>query len=390
MKNLFVVHNRFIIAVGIVVATIFSACTKGDANSGKQVDVPSLPVVEIDTSYAETKRDYVGAIEGKVNVEIRPQVDGYLDEIYVDEGAYVKEGQLLFRINEQQYQEQLNIALANQNVAKAKLINAELEVKRLEPLVSNNVVSEIQLQSAKASLEVAKAQLAQTAAAVASAQISLDFTRIKAPVDGFIGRIPKRIGNLVRKNDAEPMTILSDIHEVFVYFSMSESDFLYFNQENPSDSLKSKLMNIPPAELILADGSLFEERGTVDAVDGQFNKNTGAISLRATFPNSSGVLRSGNTGKIRLTSKHQGTTLIPVISTVELQDKVFVYVLEPNNRVKRTAITLGEKSGHNYIVKSGLKNGDKIVVMGVENLEDGMLIIPQIGDIYYKKNSKLN
>src|SRR5690606_23476654 len=151
------------------------------------------------------------------------------------EGAYVKEGQLLFRINEQQYQEQLNIALANQNVAKAKLMNAELEVKRLEPLVANNVVSEIQLQSAQASLQVAKAQLDQTAAAVASAQINLDFTRIKAPVDGFIGRIPKRIGNLVRKTDSEPMTVLSDIHEVYVYFSMSESDFLYFNQQNPTD-----------------------------------------------------------------------------------------------------------------------------------------------------------
>lgn len=382
-------RNFWMVLVSIFVGGVFfNACSISDANNGKVADVPSLPVVEIDTSYAETLRDYVGAIEGKVNVEIRPQVDGYLDEIYVDEGAYVKEGQLLFRINEQQYQEQLNIALANQNVAKAKLMNAELEVKRLEPLVANNVVSEIQLQSAQASLQVAKAQLDQTAAAVASAQINLDFTRIKAPVDGFIGRIPKRIGNLVRKTDSEPMTVLSDIHEVYVYFSMSESDFLYFNQQNPTDSMKSKLMNIPPVQLILADGSVFEELGVVDAVDGQFNRKTGAISLRATFPNPSGVLRSGNTGKVRLTSRHSGTFLIPVISTFELQDKVFVYVLQENNRVQRRAIELGDKSGHNYIVTSGLNAGDKIVTMGVENLEDGMLIIPQIGDIYYKRNTK--
>src|SRR5690606_3046055 len=192
-------------------------------------------------------------IEGKVNVELRPQVEGILQEIYVDEGDFVQAGQPLFKIDDSAYSEIYNNALANENVEKAKLKNAKLEIDRLKPLIDNEVIAPVQLETAKSNYEVAKASLA-----VGSAQINVDFTTIKAPVSGYIGRIPKRIGNLVSKSDREPLTYLSDVSEVYVYFAMSESDYLHFSKaENMlNDSLQSHSglgSLLPNASLILAD-----------------------------------------------------------------------------------------------------------------------------------------
>src|SRR5690606_11175186 len=269
---------------------LFSCSTGSSKTSTDQVNAIALPVQRIDTTTAATVKDYLGTIEGKVNVEIRPQVEGILEEIYVDEGAFVKEGQKLFKINPQPYQEQLNNALANENVEKAKLENAKLEVDRLKPLVENDVISDVRLRTAMSEYDVAKASLAQASAAVASARINLEFTTIKAPVSGFIGRIPKRIGNLVGKSD--PLTELSDISEVYVYFAMSESDFLYFRKKYSEQDSLSETAILPNVSLVMADGAVYPEKGVIDAVNGQVNRTTGAISLRATFPNKDTVLRS--------------------------------------------------------------------------------------------------
>lgn len=358
-------------------------CQSGKSKSiEKEEQVHVLPVTTIDTATAITVKDYLGSIEGKINVEIRPQVEGILEKIYVDEGDYVEKGQLLFKINEQPYREELNNALANQRVEEAKLKNAALEVERLQPLVDNEVISEVKIKTAQSEYEVAKASLAKAQAAVGSARINQGFTLIKASVSGYIGRIPKRIGNLVSKGDQEPMTVLSDVHEVYVYFAMSESDFLYFNERAKEDTSdlrqagKDVKKLIPQVSLVLADGSEYPEQGVIDAVDGQVSRTTGSISLRATFPNTDNILRSGNTGKIEVKESHHGVILVPQEATTELMDKVFVFVLKEGNVVKKQAITIGGKSGNNYIVKEGLAPGDKIVTAGLNNIDDGSRVSP--------------
>ncbi|MFD1771102.1 efflux RND transporter periplasmic adaptor subunit [Sphingobacterium suaedae] len=342
----------------------------------------ALPIYTVDTSDATTVKDYLGTIEGKVNVEIRPQVDGILQDIYVDEGSFVQKGQKLFKIDASAYQEVLNNMVATQNVAKAKLENANLEVERLKPLVENDVISDVRLQTAKSEYDVAKASLDQATAAVRSAQINKEFTIITAPVSGYIGRIPKRIGNLVGKGDKDPLTVLSDVQEVYVYFSMNESDFLYFTKLKAKEDSVAGVqhthgqLRFPVATLILADGETYSQKGKVDAINGQVDRTTGAISLRASFPNKENILRNGSTGTLKISEVRKGVLQIPQIATSELQDKTFVYVLNPNNKVERRAITIKGKSKDNYIVSSGLNVGDRVLLSGLDKITDGSSVIP--------------
>lgn len=360
-----------------------TSCFEGNTKENENLNKPlALPVFTVDTSDATTIKNYLGTIEGKVNVEIRPQAEGILQEIYVDEGSFVEKGQKLFKIDASAYQEVLNNAIATQNVAKAKLQNAQLEVERLEPLVANDVISEVRLRSAKSDYDVAKASLDQATAAVRSAQINTGFTVITAPVSGYIGRIPKRVGNLVSKGDKDPLTVLSDVEEVYVYFSMHESDFLYFSKlKAKEDSLRGirsseNSLNFPDAVLVLADGEEYSEKGQVDAINGQVDRTTGAVSLRASFRNVGNILRTGSTGTLKISEVKKSVIQIPQVATSDLQDKTFVYVLNDNNQVERRAITIGGKSKDNYIVSNGLEVGERILLSGLDKITDGSTVIP--------------
>lgn len=369
----------------IVTATILYSCNTGRAKekNPESLEKPlALPVHIVDTSDAETIKNYIGTIEGKVNVEVRPQVEGLLQEIYVDEGTFVAKGQKLFKVDASAYQEVLNNAIANQNVAKAKLENAKLEIERLKPLVDNEVISNVRLKSAKSDYDVAKASLDQATAAVGSAQINQGFTIITAPVSGYIGRIPKRIGNLVSKSDKEPLTVLSDVQDVYVYFSMNESDFLYFSKlKIKEDSIKgiprnNNALSFPDATLFLADGEEYSSKGVVDAINGQVDRTTGAISLRASFPNRDNILRNGSTGTLKISEIKKSVIQIPQVATSDLQDKTFVYVLDNQNRVLRKVITIGGTSKSNYIVSSGLELGDRIILTGLDKISEGTKVNP--------------
>lgn len=355
---------------------MFLSCTAKD-DSGEDEGLP-LPVQVLQETIAVTSRQYLGAVEGKVNVEIRPQVEGILDSIYVDEGQFVKAGQLLFKINPLPYVEQLKNAAANVAVEKARLVNARIELDRLQPLVENQVIADVQLQTAQSNYELAKASLARSEAMEATARINLEFTRIKAPVSGFIGRIPKRIGNLVAKNDNQPMTILSDIHEVFVYFSMSESDYLFY-QRMQGDSSARRLN--PNVKLVLADGSIYSHEGIVDAQSGQIDRSTGSITLRATFKNPDNLLRSGNTGKIIMEQIHPGVIVIPQTATNVIQDRTFVFVLRDDNTVERRIVKIEGNSARNYLVsRESLSDGDRVVLTGLDRLTEGTKVNPLLPD----------
>ncbi len=338
---------------------------------------PALPVAAVVSGTETTFQEYPASIEGTVNVEVRPQVSGTLDKVFVDEGAFVTAGQSIFKINELPFRAALNNALAAQHSAEAAVINAQLEVERLTPLVQNKVISEFQLKSAKATALAAKANVEQAKANVSTASINLGYTLIKAPVSGYIGRLLKKRGSLVGPTDVEALTQLSDVHDVHVYFSLGEKDFVNFKQQYPGQTLKDKLKQLPAVTLLLADNTEYAKPGKIDVIDGQFDKNTGAITVRASFPNPEGLIRSGNTGKIRLSLQHNDALVIPQSATIDMQDKVFVFTVGDSSKVKKQAITIVGKAGENYLVKDGLKAGDQIVLSGIDKLQEGMVIQPQ-------------
>jgi membrane fusion protein (multidrug efflux system) len=373
-------YNTVMGLLSLVAILSLSACSD---SSKLQVTAPvikTLPVVAVNNSSETTYIDYPASIEGAVDLEIRPQVSGSLDRIYVNEGAQVTKGQILFKINEQPFKEALNNAQASLNAAKAAQLNAQLEVDKLTPLVANKVVSDYQLKSAKAVFESAAANVEQAKAAVSTANINLGYTVIKAPVSGFVGRLPKKQGSLVSNTDVAPLTLLSDAHEVHIYFSLSEEDFIGFNTNYAGKSVSDRVNHLPAVSLVLPDNTVYAQQGKIDMVDGQFDKTTGSISLRATFPNAKGLLRSGNTGRIRLGLLHADALVIPQSATVELQDKVFVFTVADSNKVKKMPIVISGKSGSNYLIKEGIKAGDRIVLSGLDRIVEGEVINPEKKD----------
>lgn len=358
-------------------AAIYS-CGSSTANAPASAPpAQALPVITVSDHEVTAHREFTASIQGSRDIEIRPQVDGYLDRISVDEGAYVRKGQVLFHIDARPYTEQLNTAKASLQSAKASLESASINVEKLTPLVANKVVSDVQLKTAKAAYDAAKANVAQAQAAVDAAKINLGYTSVTAPADGYIGIIPFKTGSLVGKNTVEALTVLSETKDIHVYFSMSELDFLDFKQEFEGNTIEQKIKNIPPVELVLADNSTYPQKGKVQVVEGQFDKTMGAINFRATFPNGNGLLRSGNTGKIRIPRQLAKSVLIPQEATFELQDKVLVYTVLDSNKVEGRPVTVADRSGRYYLISKGLKPGEKIVYSGLDRLRDGMAIAPQ-------------
>lgn len=347
----------------ILIAIVFYSC-----NSPKDQDLAgqsrSLPVMELKLDSITLYTEYPARVEGKVNVDIRSRIDGYIQTIYVEEGSYVKAGQALFKIDDRSYTEALNSA-------NAQLANAELEVNKYRMLSQNNVTSDFQLKTAEATYKAAKST-------VETARINLGFTTVKAPVNGFIGLMPKRIGNLVAPGDAQPLTTLSDINEVYAYFSMSEKDFLLFNSQYQGENVNEKIAKMESVSLMLADNSIYPVNGKIDMVNGGFDTSTGAISMRAVFNNPNRLLRTGNTGRIIIPRKTNNVLLVPVLSTMDLQDKILVWRLTNDNKTERVAITISGKQGDFYVVKDGLNAGDRIIAKELETVTDGETIQPEI------------
>ena len=361
-----------------LVMTLDNCTPTSGGNAGMQQQAQALPVVTVSNSTATTYKEFSASLQGSKDIEIRAQVDGYLDRIFVDEGAMVEKGQQLFKINDQPYREQLNNARANLAAAKANLANAEINVFKLTPLVENNVVSDIQLRAAKAAYEAALASVTQAEAMVGSAKINLGYTTITAPADGYVGRIDVEPGSLVGTSTVAPLTMLSEIKEVHAYFSFSEREFLDFISRFEGKTIQEKISKMPPVELILADNTVYPFKGRVETVAGQFDNTTGAISFRATFQNASGLLRSGNTGRIRIPRVVESALVVPQEATFELQDKIFVFTVSDSNKVVSTPIQVSDNMDNFYLVENGLKAGDKIVFAGLDRLNDGAVIQPQL------------
>lgn len=364
--------------------TLLYSCKDRSATAGNGgMPPPSLPVITVTALPATTYQDYPASVQGTRDVEIKPQVDGYLTAIEVDEGAYVHKGQPIFLIDRKPFEEQLNNAKAAEQAAQASMENAKINVDKYKPLVENRVVAPIQLQSAEASYNTAKAAAEQARTAVESARTNLDFTTITAPSDGYVGTIPFKTGSLVTKQANTALTVVSETKDMRVYFSMSEPDFLAFKDKYAGNTIADKVKQIPPVQLLLADNSIYPEAGKVELVEGQFDKTVGAIKFRATFPNPQGMLRSGSTGKVRIPTTFKSALLVPQDATFELQGKVFVFTVADSNKIVTRPLTVSGRTTNYYFVADGVKAGDKIVLASqatllIGGLRDGMVIAPQM------------
>jgi len=357
-----------------LIAVLLAACANQTQTAA--VSALSLPLATVTTANAATTSEYPATIEGEAEVEIRPQVGGILEKIFVDEGTYVNAGQPLFKINDQVYRERVNNAAAELTAAQAAAANAQLEVSKVQPLVQHKVVADMQLKTAESNLSAAQARVKQAQALLSDAEINLGYTLIKAPAPGYIGRLNKKVGSLLSVNDVQELTNLSNIRSVHVYFSLSESEFAALKQQLPGNTIEEKLKNAKPVSLALAEGETFPETGRIDMVNGGFDKNSGAITIRATFANANGLLRSGNTGKIRLTFTKESVISIPQSATTTIQDKVFVFIVGDSSKVHKQPVTVVGRTGNSFLINEGLKTGDRIVLEGIEGLQEGTLVQP--------------
>jgi len=373
MNNL----SRKLISGSVLFCGLFllQSCNKNE--QPPQMPPMELPVSKVEQGNGLVSKEYPASIEGVTDVEIRPQVSGYLHKVYVDEGAYVRAGQPLFQIDSRMYAEQYNTAKAGVFVARANLANLNIDLNRRKELVKESIVSNIQLQQAQAAYDGAKAALTQAEATAQFARINLEFCTIKAPVSGYLSRINYRLGSLISPAGVEPITVLSDSHEVNVYFSMSENDFLTFQNSQVGSTIQEKIQKSPLVGLQIADGHLYEEKGKIDAVEGQFNSNTGSVTFRAKFNNPKNIIRGGNTGKIVIDQHYDNVILVPIASTSNIQDKVYIFTLDKDNKAVQKAIEVSGKSGTNYMVTNGIKAGESYIVSGFERLQPGMPVVPK-------------
>lgn len=321
--------------------------------------------------------DYPASIQGQQNIEIRPRVEGYIDRIYVDEGAVVKTGQPLFKISAPEYEQQVRTASASVKSAQAQVSAAKLAVNKVRPLVEKEIISKYDLESAQYTYESALATLAQANASLVNARTNLGYTTVTSPVDGVVGSIPFRLGSLVSSNNADPLTTVSSIGNVFAYFAINEKILLNFTQGTGGKptTLAQKIKNLPEVSLLLSDGSTYTEKGRIETVNGLIDTETGSVNIRARFPNPKGIIRSGSSTTVRIPSEVKEGLVIPQSATFELQDKLFAVVLGKDGKTKNANIkVMDNKAGNYYVVTDGLKVGDQIVLEGVATLKDGTQI----------------
>ncbi|MFZ0597631.1 MAG: efflux RND transporter periplasmic adaptor subunit, partial [Flavobacterium sp.] len=365
----------------LAVAVVITSCgNKNDksAQAGGAPQVKEYKTLTLETKSATLNNDFPASIQGQQNIEIRPRVEGYIDKIFVDEGAVVKAGQPLFKISAPEYEQQVRTASASIKSAQADLSAAKLAVNKVKPLVEKGIISKYDLESAQYTYESALAAVAQANAALVNAKTNLGYTTVTSPVNGVVGSIPFRLGSLVSSNTTDPLTTVSSIGNVYAYFAMNEKALLTFTQSGAGTSLAQKIKQIPAVSLLLSDGSVYDEKGHIETVNGLINTETGTVNIRARFANPKGIIRSGSSTTVRIPNYVKDVILVPQSATFELQDKIFAVTVGKDGKTKNVNITkLENTAGNYYVVTSGLKAGDQIVLEGVAALKEGTEIKAQ-------------
>lgn len=356
-----------------------NSCKSNGGQQQQGASAPELAVMTVSESDASLETVFPATLEGTNDVEIRPQISGFLTKVHVNDGQYVNKGQVLFTIDQVQLQAAVDQAQAAVAVAQANVNTAQTNANNNKILLDKNIISASAYQTSADALNAAKAQLQQAQAALTSARKNLSYSSVTAPVAGYVGEIPYKEGTLVSPSTL--LTILSDNSVMQALFSINEKVLLEFTDEGKR-SLKDAVSAFPEVSLKLADGSIYPYKGKVVSISGVINSTTGSAQTKADFPNPEGMLRSGNTGQILIPNVHNSTIQIPQSSTFEIQDMKFVFVVGDSAKLHSTPITIAaENDGKNYIVTSGLKPGDVIVTEGIGiSAKDGMIINPKTGN----------
>lgn len=352
-----------IFPVLIISFLVMMSCQDNNEEQGKGEPAQTYPVIEVPLRTVTGHTNYPVSIEGKVSSAVRAKVPGYITNVLIDEGQQVNKGQTLFRLETAALTEDAGAARANVNAA-------QVEVNKLEPLVEKGIISPVQLETAKARLEQAKANLNSIAA-------SIDYATIRSPINGYVGSINFREGSLVSPQDPTPLTRVTQIDEVYAFFSMNERDYLNFLQNTPGSNLKEKIDNFPPVELRLVNGSIYEHEGEIETVTGQIDPSTGTVSFRATFPNPDRILASGSSGRIRIPRTYENIPVVPETASFEQQGRVYVYKVQGDSLAVSTAIRVLDRVGNLIVAESGIEEGETIVAQGIGKLRNNTPIRPQ-------------
>ena len=352
-------------ATVVALGTLMYACGEAPVQRG----IGEYAALQVSTADTEVSTPYSASIRGRQDISILPQVSGTISKVCVKEGQVVSKGQTLFIIDQVPYQAALNTAVANVAAAEASVATAQLTRDSKKELFAKNVVSEFDLRTAENNLLTAQAALAQAKAQEVNARNSLSYTVVKAPANGVVGTIPYRVGALVGPSIPQPLTTVSDNSDMYVYFSMNETQLLNLTREY--GSIDAALKALPNVQLRLSDGSLYDQEGVIESISGVIDPSTGSIQLRAVFPNSGRLLHSGGTGNVIITRMNKDCIIIPCSATFEVQDKVYVYKVVDGKASSSMIEVRKGGNGQEYIVESGLTPGELIVAEGVGLLREG-------------------
>ncbi|MGY8908401.1 MAG: efflux RND transporter periplasmic adaptor subunit [Flavobacteriales bacterium] len=352
------------IITAFLISGLLISCDKEQENKqAAKMPPATFPVTQLQPKTVTGFTEYPTNIEGIINSDVRAKTSGYIKKVFVDEGEKVRKGQVLFELETQSLSQ-------DAGAAKARINVAQVEVDKLIPLVEKNIISAVQLETAKANLAQAKANYSGVSA-------NIGYATIRSSVDGYVGAINFREGALISPNDATPLTTVSNISKVYAFFSLNETQYLDFLQNAEGKNLKEKLANYDAVNLILANGSMYSEKGKIETSSGQINQTTGTVSFRAVFDNPNQLLTNGNSGRIQIPIVYENATVVPQEATYEQQGNIMIFKLEENNKVTSSIIKIKANVDNLYVVESGLESNAKIVTTGVGKLKSGMEITPK-------------
>lgn len=358
----------FVAALGCLLSV--AGCKNGSAGNGAQGN--EFPTMEVTTSDVVLSEQYPATIQGRQDIEIRPQVSGTISKVNVKEGQKVRKGQSLFTIDQVPFKAALQMAQANVESAEAGVATAQLVYNSRVELYAKNVISEFDLLTSKNQLLTANAGLAQAKAQLVNAENNMSYTQVLSPADGVVGTLPFREGALVSPGIAIPLTTVSDNSQMYVYYSLSETKLLELTAQH--GSMDEVIAGLPEVSLLLADGSTYPQTGKIESISGVIDPNTASVSVRAVFPNKGGILHSGASGRVVLETALKGAVVIPCSATFEIQDLVCAWkVVDGKAVMAKLSVKLSD-DGKSYVVKAGLSEGDTIVSEGVGLIHDGETI----------------
>lgn len=359
----------FVVIISFVLI-VFTSC--GNEQEHVEEDAVSYELIKITLAEYETERVFSAKISGCQDIRIVPRVEGYLQNVCVKEGERVRKDQLLFVIDQTEYRGAVKTAKAGVLQAEALLEKSRQEYDGKKALREKNVISDFDLQQTKIDYEVAKANLEAAKAQLDIAENALSFTELRSPSDGVIGKIFFRKGDFVGPSIVQGLTIVSDNHQMYVYFSLSEKEIMGYASDYRS--MTEIVEHMPQISLILPTGKLYESKGGVESISGIVDEQTGAVSVRAVFPNENGLLLSGGTSRVVMQKQFTNAIVIPQEATYEILDKIYVYKVVDGKAVSTTITIENVNDGKSYVVSSGLVAGDTIISKGASLVREGDLV----------------